>query len=101
MVGFLHDALTVTPPRRARPNSDTVMFRDGSEAGTDPAGTRADHRRHPVETPVPAHPAQGSGDPVQAVDQVGLVLRLTQHPPPAPRMGCLLYTSDAADALTR
>src|SRR5665811_18456 len=78
MVGFLHDALTVTPPRWARPNSDAVMFGDGGERGADPAGAGADHGRHPVETPVPAHPAQGSGDPVQAIDQVLSLIHISE-----------------------
>jgi len=46
-----------------------------------------DHSGHPVEAPVAGEPAQGAGDPVQAVDEVGLVLGLAQQSAPAPGVG--------------
>ena len=44
------------------------------------------HRGHPVEPPVPGHPAQAADHAVEGLDQVWLVLGLGQHPPPPARV---------------
>jgi hypothetical protein len=83
MVGLLHDAFAVPPPRWARLDRHAVVLRNARERGADLARARGDHRGHPVKAPVLRQAPQGSGDPVQGVDEVGLVHRLAQHPTPA------------------
>ncbi len=82
MVRLLNHPLAVPPPWRAGADGDAVVFRDGGERGRHPPGLGTDHGRHPVEPPVPAQPPESTGDPVKALDEVGLILGLAQHAPP-------------------
>ncbi len=87
VVGLLHHALAVPAARRARAHADAIVLGHRRERRADPPGAGADHRGHPVKAPPPGEPSQGAGDPVQAIDQVGLVLGLAQHRPPATGVG--------------
>ncbi len=83
VVGLLHHALTVAPPRRADRDLHAVVLGDRSERhGHLPRLGMAD-RAHPVEAPLPREPAELAGGLVQGVDQMGLVLGRRQGAAPA------------------
>lgn len=86
MVGLLHDALAVAASGWAGLDRDAVVLRDRGERGAHLPRGRGHHRRHPVKAPIRGQAAQRPGDPVEAVDQERLLLRLAQHRPPHPRM---------------
>jgi len=86
MIGLLDHALAVPAPRRARLDRDGVMLGHRGERRAHLPGAGRDHGRHPVETPIDAEPTQRMGDTVQAVDQMRLILRLTQQPTPLARV---------------
>lgn len=80
VVGLLDHALAVAAPRRADVDRDGVVLRDRGERRRQPARGRIADGGHPVEAPPARQPAQRSGDRVDRLDQVRLVLVVGQHP---------------------
>src|SRR6266478_4772256 len=75
---FFFFFLMIRRPPRSTLFPYTTLFRS--------PGRRVAHRAHPVGPPPAGHPAQPLARPVQARDQVRLLLRLSQHPPPRTRV---------------
>src|SRR5450759_711183 len=63
-----------------------VVDRHRRERRGQPPGAGIADGAHPVEPPAMAHPAEAADDPVDGLDQLGLVLGLGQHRPPPRRV---------------
>jgi len=85
VVGLLHAAFAVAVPWWAELDVHAVVLGDRGERRGDPAGVRARDRGHPVEPPRLRQAAGPAADDVQALDQVRVVLSVSQIPAPASR----------------
>ena len=83
VVGLLHHALAVAPPRRADRHGDAVVLGDRGERRGHLPRTGVADRRHPVEPPAAGQPTQFGADPVQGVDQDRLFHAPAEHPAPS------------------